>query len=66
LENVIYKESSEERDWYHLAKGQPGEITAAVLQILKSPIKTTATSCTAKPPGTADVAGLLCSRGGSD
>lgn len=63
FEKVIYKESSEERDWCGLAKGQPGDFTAAVLQVLKSLTKKIATSCAASPTRRADVAGMLCSRG---
>lgn len=46
LENGFHTESSEERDFYGLAKGQPGDVTAAVLN---SVLKKMATRGAARP-----------------
>lgn len=58
LENGIHTECSEERDWYGLAKGQPGDVTAAVLQVLNSLLKKMATRGATSPRGTA----VLCTQ----
>lgn len=60
LENVIYKESSEARDRFGLETCK----TSTVLQVLHSLMKMMATISVGSPSRTADVAGLLCSRGG--
>lgn len=46
LENGFHTESSEERDLYGLGKGQPGDVTAAVLNSL---LKKMATRGAARP-----------------
>lgn len=53
LENGVHTESSEERDFYGLTKGQHGDVTAAVLQVLNSLLKKMATQGAARARGTA-------------
>lgn len=53
LENGFHTESWEERALYGLAKGQPGDVTAGVLEILNSLLKKMVTRDAVRSRGTA-------------